>query len=186
MYISDFSLIHLQIDSGVVSDPRVAEVLNSVDRAEFCLPTERHPYQDHPHSIGHSATISAPHMHAYALTHSLPTIDSIRSPALSAEGMEKAAQRPVKILDVGSGSGYLTVALAELAGPNSKVVGIEHVPELVQEAQRNVEKSHGGLLREGRVRFVTGDGREGYAAEGPYDIIHVGAAAHQVPQKVSH
>lgn len=55
---------------------------------------------DSPQVIGYGATISAPHMHAAALKELEPFI----------------LQKPlVKILDVGSGSGYLTACLSELA-----------------------------------------------------------------------
>jgi protein-L-isoaspartate(D-aspartate) O-methyltransferase len=100
-----------------------------------------------------------------------------------------------RVLDIGSGSGYLTHVLAELvkkkgpgeegvatgaaAAENGQVIGLEHIPELVELATANMAKSAEGsaLLRERVVRFVHGDGRRGFAEAGPYDAIHVGAAA---------
>lgn len=84
-----------------------------------------------------------------------------------------------KVLDIGSGSGYLTHVFAELVKPGGKVIGIEHIQELVDLAEKNMAKSEEGkeLLESGTVQFVKGDGRKGYAAEAPYDAIHVGAAA---------
>lgn len=55
--------------SGVVKDSLIEKVLKSVDRADF-LPSGGYAgmaYEDCPQPIGYSATISAPHMHAYAL-----------------------------------------------------------------------------------------------------------------------
>ena len=66
-----------------------------------------------------------------------------------------------KALDVGSGSGYLTVCMALMVGDRGTVVGIEHVRELVEISIHNVRKNHSGLLQSGRVRFVVGDGRKG-------------------------
>lgn len=96
-----------------------------------------------------------------------------------------------KVLDIGSGSGYLTAAFAELvfpagsdAGSGGKgdpglVVGIEHVAELVEIGRRNLGKSARGqqMQDSGQVRLVVGDGRVGMKQEGGWDAIHVGAAA---------
>ena len=83
----------------------------AVDRKYFC---PKGPYYDSPCSIGYGATISAPHMHAYAL-----------------EYLEKKLLSSKNILDVGSGSGILCVAMALMSQKNAKIYGIEHVPELV-------------------------------------------------------
>jgi protein-L-isoaspartate(D-aspartate) O-methyltransferase len=92
-----------------------------------------------------------------------------------------------RVLDIGSGSGYLTHVLANLITDSSSppsdadghVVGIEHIQELVDLARHNMQKSEDGrkFLESGKVQFVTGDGRLGWKEGGPYDAIHVGAAA---------
>ena len=83
------------------------------------------------------------------------------------------------VLDIGSGSGYLTHVLAELVKPGGRVVGIDHIQGLVDLATRNMGKSSEGrsLLETGAAKFVKADGRLGYPVDGPYDAIHVGAAA---------
>ena len=83
------------------------------------------------------------------------------------------------VLDIGSGSGYLTAVLANLVGPTGKVTGIDHIQPLVDMANANLSKSAEGktMLDSGQVRFVTGDGRKGWPHAAPYDAIHVGAAA---------
>ena len=91
-----------------------------------------------------------------------------------------------KALDVGSGSGYLTVCFAQMVGPAGKVVGIDHIKELVDWSESNVQKNHGDLLQNGRIKLVVGDGRQGYVQDGPYHAIHVGAAAPTLPQAVSY
>lgn len=63
-----------------------------VDRGYF---SRYNPYEDSPQSIGHNATISAPHMHAYAL-----------------EVLEPKLTKGAKVLDVGSGSGYLAACFS--------------------------------------------------------------------------
>jgi protein-L-isoaspartate(D-aspartate) O-methyltransferase len=102
-------------------------------------------------------------MHAYALDY-----------------LQDYLQPGMKALDVGSGSGYMTACMAYMVGDKGKVVGIDHVPQLTDMATRNMRKDHPEYL-EGRVELVTGDGRQGYAQEAPYDCIHVGAAAPITP-----
>lgn len=93
-----------------------------------------------------------------------------------------------RVLDIGSGSGYLTHVLANLvtgspgASGQGLVVGIDHVPELVELAQTNMNKSAEGraLQASGQVRFITADGRLGWKEDAPYDAIHVGAAAEKL------
>jgi protein-L-isoaspartate(D-aspartate) O-methyltransferase len=93
-----------------------------------------------------------------------------------------------RVLDIGSGSGYLTHVLANLITdqnstspdqPDSHVIGIDHIQELVDLANANMKKSPDGceLIESSNVKFVKGDGRLGWKEGGPYDAIHVGAAA---------
>ena len=50
--------------NGIIKSDKVDRVMKSVDRGDFC---QRSPYYDSPQGIGYGVTISAPHMHAYAL-----------------------------------------------------------------------------------------------------------------------
>jgi len=139
--------------------------MKAVDRANY-VPRSEEAYEDSPQAIGHEATISAPHMHAYAAEHLLPYL------------------RPgSKVLDVGSGSGYLVAVLHELVSPGGKVVGIDHIQELVDTSVENLKQDgREDALKKGEIVMITGDGRLGYPEGGPYDAIHVGAAAATVPE----
>jgi protein-L-isoaspartate(D-aspartate) O-methyltransferase len=137
-----------------------------VDRAHFC-PNPRYAYEDSPQSIGHDATISAPHMHASAC-----------------ESLLSFLKPGSRVLDIGSGSGYLTAVLAELVCPEGEVIGLEHIPALRDLGFNNMSKSSRGeeLINGGKVSFVVGDGRLGWTGNSGadselYDAIHVGAAA---------
>jgi len=57
-------LIDNLIAAGIIRSPEIADALKKVDRANYA---PKQPYEDAPQVIGYSATISAPHMHAYAL-----------------------------------------------------------------------------------------------------------------------
>ena len=154
----------------IITDGRIFNAMARVDRANFC---KNDPYYDSPKSIGYGATISAPHMHAYAL-----------------EYLKDKLQAGSKALDIGSGSGYLTAVMGILVSesdgststpPNGKVIGVEHIPELVSLAIANVNKGNSDLLSNNIINFVAADGRQGYPKEAPYDAIHVGAAVESTP-----
>jgi protein-L-isoaspartate(D-aspartate) O-methyltransferase len=72
------------------------------------------------------------------------------------------------VLDVGSGSGYLVAVLHHLVsseGTAGKVVGIDHVPELVQFSVENLKKDGlGKALKHSWIEMVVGDGRQGECA----------------------
>lgn len=150
--------------NGIIKNARVAEAMKMVDRANYC---RFNAYADSPQSIGYAVTISAPHMHAHALE-------------LLSENLHEGASA----LDVGSGSGYLTACMALMVGDTGKAVGIDHIDELIKESTVNVKKDPltAKLLESGQLKFVVGDGRQGYPEDGPYDAIHVGAAAPSLPE----
>ncbi|KAM7202995.1 Protein of unknown function (DUF2370) domain containing protein [Naviculisporaceae sp. PSN 640] len=160
----------------MISSPQVKSAFLSVDRAHYA-PNTSHPYDDSPKSIGYGATISAPHMHASAVENLLPFI------------LPREDRPSPKVLDIGSGSGYLTHILAELVGEKGVVVGVEHIKQLKELGEQNMGKSEEGkgFLRSGRARFRVGDGRKGWVEKGDssdgekeiglWDAIHVGASA---------
>lgn len=130
-----------------------------IDRANY-VPNRRDAYTDSPQLIGCNATISAPHMHAHGAELLLPHL----APGAS-------------VLDVGSGTGYLTAVFQRLVG-SGRVTGIEHIEQLVELGRTNTMRDgFAAALADGRLSFVLGDGRKGWAPRAPYSAIHVGAAA---------
>jgi len=157
---------HLQ-QYGVLKSSRVADVMQKIDRGLF-VPGGNSPYLDTPVPIGYNATISAPHMHATCL-----------------ELLKEHLQPGMRALDIGSGTGYLTACLAMMVGPQGCAVGVEHIPELVTVSIENVKKSKAALLlADGSLSLNVGDGRLGWPDLSPYDAIHVGAAAPDVPKSL--
>ncbi|PGH16098.1 protein-L-isoaspartate O-methyltransferase [Polytolypa hystricis UAMH7299] len=101
-----------------------------------------------------------------------------------------------RVLDVGSGSGYLSHVFANLitdessppTSANGHVIGIDHIQGLVDMSRTNMRKSEDGrkYLDSGKVKLIVGDGRLGYPDGGPYDAIHVGAAAATMHEPLIH
>ena len=152
---------HLVRD-GYLETPHIYQALLSVDRKDFAPSS---PYEDSPKPINYNVTISAPHMHAYCL-----------------ELLKDHLKPGAKALDVGFGSGYLTVAMSKAMNDSGTAVGIEHINELCEFAAKNINKHHKNLIDEKKVILICGDGRNGCSEYGPYDCIHVGAAAAELPQ----
>jgi protein-L-isoaspartate(D-aspartate) O-methyltransferase len=191
-------LVNNLFRNKLITDPLVRDAFLRVDRAHYA-PGD--PYSDSPQPIGYRATISAPHMHATALAHLLPYL----LPAAPSSDPSDPPPPPRRALDIGSGSGYLTHVMAELAltrasnpnlpeenvnpAPSAVIIGVEHIPQLARLGEDNMSRSERGrsLLESGVVRFRVGDGRKGWidedgvGGEGQrYDAIHVGAAAKEV------
>jgi protein-L-isoaspartate(D-aspartate) O-methyltransferase len=61
-----------------------------------------------------------------------------------------------RALDVGSGSGYLTVCMAMMVGETGMAVGVDHIPELVEFSRNNVLKDKPSLLESKRLKLVGG------------------------------
>ena len=144
--------------------------MKQTDRKLYCH-TEN-PYLDKPQSIGYSVTISAPHMHAHAL-----------------ENLLKNLKPHSRVLDVGSGSGYLTMCFARFLLAQSVqctgiVVGIDNNPHLVEFSIGNLNSDDPKFLSTGKIKIVKGDGRLGCPQYGPYDVIHVGAASWEPPKEL--
>ncbi len=82
-------MVELLKTKGIVKSSSVENALLAVDRKLFC---STDPYMDQAKSIGFGTTISAPHIHGYIL-----------------ELLESKLRSESKVLDIGSGSGYLTI-----------------------------------------------------------------------------
>lgn len=151
-------------DTKFIDSEKVAQVMLDVDRGDFA---PQNYYINRPVYIGYNVTISAPHMHAFALEH-----------------LAAFCTKGAKILDIGSGSGYLTVALSKMTGDTGRVIGVEHIPELYEFGIQNVKKNHANLLNRKKIIFLNEDGRKGCKRYGPYKAIHVGAACEELPQEI--
>eukprot|EP01062_Namystynia_karyoxenos_P010860 TRINITY_DN13875_c0_g1_i1.p1 TRINITY_DN13875_c0_g1~~TRINITY_DN13875_c0_g1_i1.p1 ORF type:complete len:247 (+),score=69.01 TRINITY_DN13875_c0_g1_i1:113-853(+) len=166
---SNASLIDNLVRNGLCSNPRVVKALRSLDRKHYIL-DKASAYRDCPTPIGHGQTISAPHMHAACL-----------------ELLEPYCRPGMRVLDCGSGSGYLTAAFMAMVtegGAPGAAFGIEYVEPLVPwsiQNLRNDGKEH-WLDTPEAFEIKAGDGSKGWKEKGPFNAIHVGAAAPRVPE----
>lgn len=164
--LSNSALIDNLCQSGIIQSYAVSSAMKMVDRKNY---VQCNPYLDSPQDIGCKQTISAPHMHAYAMESLLPAL----------------LKPDAKVLDVGCGSGYLLAVMARL-NPQATVYGIDCVPDLVTLAVSNIAKEDKDLLENGRVIVQYGDGWDDFSVSGipltaSFDAIHVGAAAPTIP-----
>jgi protein-L-isoaspartate(D-aspartate) O-methyltransferase len=147
-------LVELLHEQGI-NDLAVLHAIDQVPRHLFVPTGVRHrAYEDSALPIGNGQTISQPSIHARYLE------------LLKLKGNEK-------VLEIGTGSGYQTALLAQLA---SQVFSIERIPALLDTARETLRK-----LNVRNVSFLLGDGTLGWRQYGPYDAILVGAAAPSVP-----
>ncbi len=150
------AMVASQIESRQVRDPRVLDAMRHVQRHRF-VPERLHSraYDDHPLAIGHDQTISQPYIVALMTELIRPNPE-------------------MKVLEVGTGSGYQAAVLAECAG---QVFSIEIVPELGTSAAELLES-----LGYDNVRVRIGDGFDGWPDQAPFDAILVTAAPQTIPQ----
>jgi len=78
-----------------------------------------------------------------------------------------------KVLEIGTGSGYQTALLSQLA---AQVFSIERIPELLDKARETIRQ-----VGSRNISFLLGDGTLGWRQYAPYDAILVGAGAPEVP-----
>lgn len=149
-------MVEEQLRNRGIHDQRVLEAMERVPRQEFVAPEyEEQVYEDHPIPIGSAQTVSQPYIVAAML-------ESLRvSPG-------------DVVLEVGTGSGYQTALLSQLA---ARVYSIERHPELAEEARRRLER-----LSYNNVVVFVGDGSQGLPEYAPFDAITVGAAAPRIPE----
>lgn len=149
------AMVREQIEARGGRTVTILQAMRKVPRHEFVPASDRRvAYEDHPLPIGHGQTISQPYIVALMTELARPSAES-------------------RVLEVGTGSGYQTAVLAEVA---AEVYTIEIVPELARRAE-------GDLARLGHknVHFRIGDGFLGWPEAAPFDAIIVTAAPEKIP-----
>ncbi len=143
---------------GYIESEEVEEAMSKVPRHLFVPENVRsRAYVDSPQPIGQGQTISAPHM-----------------VAMMVEKLDlKEGQR---VLEIGGGRGYHAAVIAELVGEGGKVITVELLESLANNAKKVLNKAGYD-----NVKVVTGDGSKGFEQESPYDRISVACGAPEIP-----
>ena len=148
-------MVRGQLEGRDIQDVRVLSAMREAPRHEFVAPEfQSVAYEDHPLPIGAGQTISQPYIVAVMLQH-------------------LALQPGDRVLEVGTGSGYVTALLSHLC---AEVYSSERHAQLANAAEAVLQR-----LGVSNVKIKVGDGSQGWAEFAPYDAILVSAAAFEMP-----
>ncbi len=149
------SMVEEQMIPRGITERRVLEAFYKIERHKFVSEEFRaSAYADYPLPIGENQTISQPYI-----------------VALMTEQLGLNSHQ--KVLEIGTGSGYQTAILAELAG---EVCTVERFGVLAQKAKALLDE-----LGYANIKVKAGDGTLGWQEEAPFDRIIVTAAGSQIP-----
>jgi protein-L-isoaspartate(D-aspartate) O-methyltransferase len=147
-----------QIEARGIEDKNVLEAMRRVPRHEFVREADvEHAYDDTPLPIGEGQTISQPYIVGYMT-------------------QELEVKPGMKVLEIGTGSGYQAAILSELG---AAVYSVERIESLSQKAAQRLA----GLgIKD--VHLKIGDGTPGWPEHAPYDRIILTGAIQGVPETV--
>jgi len=149
-------MVERQLLPRGIDDPRLLEAFLKVPRHLFVQPAMAYQaYDDNPLPIGHGQTISQPY------------IVALMTQALRLTGKER-------VLEIGTGSGYQTAILAELA---AQVFSVERLEPLARQARRILDDLHYH-----NIAIRVGDGTLGWTEHAPYQGIIVTAGSPWIPK----
>jgi protein-L-isoaspartate(D-aspartate) O-methyltransferase len=151
-------MIQQQIIDRGIRDQRVIAAMRAVPRDRFFPSTNRaEAFADRAAPIGHGQTISQPY------------IVALMTQRLSIEPAHR-------VLEIGTGSGYQTAILAQLAG---EVFTVERVKPLLDAAWERLMSM--GIRN---VHFRHGDGTTGWPDAAPFDRLVITASAPELPEQL--
>jgi protein-L-isoaspartate(D-aspartate) O-methyltransferase len=152
-------MVRTQLAERGIRDVRVLDAMRKVPRHEFVPESLRQEaYEDHPLPIGEGQTISQPYIVAAMLER------------LALQAGDQAAER---VLEVGTGSGYVTALLSLLC---AEVYSVERHAQLAASAESTLRR-----LGYRNVKIRVGDGSRGWPEYAPFDAILVSAATPEMP-----
>ena len=138
---------------------KILEAFSAVKREDF-IPEElqRDTYEDTALPIGHGQTISQPYTIALMLS-------------------ELDLNEGQKVLEVGSGSGYVLALISRIVGKKGKVFGLEVIKKLAKKSKETLENYR-------NIKVYNKNGSGGLPEEAPFDRILVSAAVREIPEKL--
>ena len=151
-----FNMVEQQIRPWDVLDMRVLDLLSEVKREQFVPPSHKEmAFMDTEIPLGHDALMWQPKLEARVL-------------------QELRIQHSDHVLEIGTGSGYLTALLSRLA---KKVTSVEIVPELRAFAEKNL-----AARRIDNVTLELGDAAQGWS--GSFDVIVLTGSTPVLPEAI--
>ena len=153
-----FNMIEQQIRPWEVLDPSVLSLLSVVRREAYVPEAQRDlAFADVELPLGYGQSMLAPRVEARIL-------------------QELAIRNTDKVLEIGTGSGYMAALLAAKA---EFVYSVEIVPELVEFARANLKRA--GVAN---VSVDLGDGAHGWPLYAPYDVIVLSGSTPVLPEAI--
>ena len=136
---------------------KILNAFSKVKREDFVPENlKSRSYEDIPLPLGFQQTISQP----YTIATMLSLLE---------------LKRDLKILEVGSGCGYVLALLSNIVGKNGKVFGIEIIKELAEKSKENLKSYK-------NVEIKIGNGRLGLPEESPFNRILISAGYKEIPK----
>lgn len=152
------TMVELQLIKKGIKNDRVINAMNEIPRHLFIPVASRGlAYADLAIPIGHAQTISQPFIVARMLE------------LLNPQDYER-------ILEIGAGCGYAAAVLSRLS---DKVIGLEKIPELVEDARAHLKET--GIEN---AKIINMDGSAGAMSYCPYDKILISAACPKIPEEL--
>lgn len=152
-------MVRNQIQNRGIRNPEVIAAMRKVKRHLFVgSEYQKWAYHDRPLPIDNGQTISQPYIVALM--------------------SELLALKPAaKVLEIGTGCGYQTAVLAELA---ARVFTVEIIAELSETAEKRLR-----ALNYQNIHFKHGNGYFGWLEHAPYDGVLVAAAPKKIPHRLT-
>ncbi len=138
---------------------KILDAFSAVKREDFVPPEFKYnAYEDTPLPIGSGQTISQPHTIAIMLS-------------------ELDLRKGQKVLELGSGCGYVLALISKIVGNEGKVFGVEIISELAKKSKENLENYN-------NIKIYNKSGFRGLPEQAPFDRILVSAACRELPEEL--
>ena len=161
--------LHLILTNGqnsIIKSDSLSNAFIQVNRADF-TPAEflSLAHMDYDIDIGYGCILNKPTTIAQIL-----------------QILDPKPGKDIKVLDIGTGSGYVTALLAIACGNDSQIISLERVQFLTDIAKLNLEK----YPEITNTQIYLRDGTHGLKEQAPFDYIHISTAYEKVPEELSY
>ncbi len=163
-YVWDRNYLNNVVTTGknpIITDENLKSAFFEVDRADF-LPADLkdEAYSDKDLDFGYG--------------------EEVNSPVLVAQMLAALQLKPGdKVLDLGTGSGYVLTIIAKTIGAQGRVYGVERNQQIASFARTRLEE-----YEVSNAELVFKDGSEGLISKAPYDGIHISFAYDDIPEQL--